>query len=304
MRRCLVWPVLGGATLALHLLADGWLARTDELSVVPLPGLAAGVLLVVLGALRPALRDTHRGLVDALAAAVFALVITDLLHRLDPVPLAGLGLEGLPERMVRNTRLHVRPAAYELLGVGVAIALALAIGLRGLDLRPGRPAATATSLDRRGRTTWRAVSFRFVAVVVVAEIGFLAIRGADWDPGGPFILVPIGLGMALMAVAEEALFRGLLRPAAERALGPAVGNLLQALLFGLLHTSVTLVASGDARLAPRELARLALWVLIGWFFGLAARDTRGLAVPVTLHLVLGLAIYVSLVFKPASGILG
>lgn len=306
--RQLLWPALGLGTLAVYLLASGWIERTAELSVVPLPGLASAGLLLLLAALRPALsgRPAAVGLVDGLAALVLALVITDLVHRWDPAPLAGLGLDGLAERMVRNTRLHVRPAFYEGAGVAAAVLLVLLVGVRArhLTLRPGEPAATATSLDARGRTNWRAVSIRFVCVVVLAEVGFLWVRGADWDPGGPWILIPIALGMAVMALAEEVLFRGLLRPLAERALGPALGNLLQALLFGLAHVSVALLASGDPRLAPRELVRLGLWVLLGWFFGLAARDTRGLAVPVSLHLVLGLAIYVSLVFKPATGILG
>ncbi len=64
--------------------------------------------------------------------------------------------------------------------------------------------------------------------------------------------------------------------------------------------SVALLLSGDPRLAPRELARFGLWMFLGWFFGLAARDTRGLAVPILLHWILGVAIYVSLVFKPAA----
>ena len=263
------------------------------------------LFLLLFGAARlRASGDDVRRLLDVAAAGLLGFLLMDGLARLDLV-LPALGEPGsILARVSHNTGLHVVPALT--LGVGVVAAFAL---LRGVGVRlpvPGRgdAGAPAVSLSTPARTTWRAASVRFVVVVLLAVVALMALRGATWDPGGPWILIPIAVGMTITALAEETLFRGLLRPAAEDALGAGAGNLLQAFLFAACHLSVDLLVSGEPRLAAREAARLALWFALGWFFGLAARDTRGIGVPVVLHVVIGLGIYVTLVFKPATGFLG
>lgn len=67
---------------------------------------------------------------------------------------------------------------------------------------------------------------------------------------------------------------------------------------------LTAVREERAPAVGRELVRMGLWFLLGWFFGLAARDTRGVGIPALLHGVLSVAIYVTLVFQAPRGFLG
>jgi membrane protease YdiL (CAAX protease family) len=290
--------LLGLGWLAGRGLAADWLAASDERGVLPLPRLWTAGALVLSGAAWAFGSARQRGVMAAISALLVALMASDTLLRLDPLPWRQPGLEGLPERLLRNARLHVRPGLYGLLGTVAAVGTSLVAGVQlpSLTLGFGRPSHDTSF----GGGPWRAVLLRLGAATVLLEVAFLAVRGAMWDPQGLAILVPIGAGMLLTAMWEEALFRGLLRPLAESALGARAGNLLQALLFSALHLAPAMVHSFSPELAAREAFRFLLWVVLGWFFGLAARETKGLAVPVALHFVLGFAIYVSLVFRPAA----
>jgi|GEM_PF-378814 len=300
-----LFVALGAGFLAGRWLAADWLAETAELAVLPVPHWTFAAALLAAGAAW-AVPQARRGwaLFAAVSAALLALLTTDALFRLDPLPWTDPGLEGLTRRVFRNARLHVRPGLYGLLGVATGVGAALLAGLprKALSLAWGDPGAEAVSLG--GGTRWGAVLARLAGATAVVLVAFLFVRGSSWDSGGPAILVPIAIGMALTAISEETLFRGLLRPLAERAIGSRAGNSLQALLFGALHLSPTLMLESTAELGLREAVRFGLWVVLGWFFGLAARDTRGLAVPMVLHTVLGVAIYVTLVFRPEHGFVG
>ena len=290
------FAALGVLACAVETLGDAWIHTTIELGVLPAPRLlfAASLLLAGVGwATRP-----KPGLWGAVAALSLALLTSDTLFRLDVLPLIQPELQGLAGRLLRNTRLHVRPGLFSLAGALVAVLVATAAGMPREEptLGPGRPAELASFAEG---DSWSRVLLRMSLVVLVLDVAFLVVRGSTWDPQGPAILVPISVGALLTALAEEGLFRGLVRPLAEGAVGPRAGNLLQAVLFALVHVAPAAALAFSPELLLREGARLALWTILGWFLGLAARETRGLLVPVTFHTVVGVALHITLVFRPA-----
>ena len=301
-----LWALLGLLVLALSAWSGAWIEATADHSAFALPPAAVGALLFLCGLLEPLLRRRRPALgslVDVIAASLSGLLVVDLLQRWNPVALPTGELASVPTRVLHNTQLHVVPAVNLVLGVALVLIVLRVIGVSG-GARPGRPGELARSLTGTAPPSWRSVALRFCGGVVLTTAAFMSVRGAHWDPAGPWILVPIAAGTALTAVGEEVLFRGIVRPAAEDALGARWGNLLQAALFAGMHVSVDALASPEPRLVLREVARIGLWILLGWFFGLAARDTRGVGVPALMHAVLGVALYVTLVFKAPQGFLG
>jgi membrane protease YdiL (CAAX protease family) len=87
------------------------------------------------------------------------------------------------------------------------------------------------------------------------------------------LVVRVVSAVALAPFAEEVFYRGILLPAASRVAGPALGLLLQAVVFGLIHC----VNQWEAWPLTIPLAAL------GWIAGLIYLRTGSLLVPVVLH---------------------
>ena len=92
-------------------------------------------------------------------------------------------------------------------------------------------------------------------------------------PGWLLVRIPLGTVWA-----EEAAFRAALAAAAARAYGPARGNCLQALAFGLSHIA-------DARSTGEPVLPTVLVTgAAGWAFGRLAQRSGSAAAPMLAHL--------------------
>ena len=282
------------ALLATDRLAGEWLDATQALGVLPAPRSWLLVAAVVLGGARLAAgSDPRASVLDALGAGLVALVTGDGLFRLAP-PAASYAASPL----ALATQLHVLPALYLAAGTTCAVGLCFASSAQPGQLALGPGSGRAPAFAPASGRTWNQLTARTAAAALVALGLFLGVRGVNDSFDAAVLLLPALAGTVLAAAAEEALFRGTLRPLAQAAVGPRAGNGLQALLFASVHLSPELMLGAPPAVALREAARFTLWVLVGWFLGVAARDTRGLAVPVALHILVGVAIQVSLITAP------
>ncbi len=242
------------------------------------------------------------GRVPAIAAAV-ALAAAPFLPRPALVAvavallIAALGCHRRGNATVRNAALLVAIALASLLlpaGAGawpaplvVVIAAKLHPRLRGPD---GLVAWLRRGALSRSDLAWVAAVVAASAVALVAWTLLRRPHVADLTEAlprlAPWLLLAGGTAWAaLNAFGEEAIFRGALWDALERAFGIRAALAIQALAFGLLHW----------RGFPRGADGVALAAVYGAMLGLIRRKTGGLLAPWLAHVfadvvILGLLI--------------
>lgn len=240
----------------------------------------------------------------ALAAAIISGFIAQSRRRyglsalafMSAAYLAGNFVSGVAHRVAEVDAIEspvVRFIASRLLyvaGVTLPMFLVLIAGLRDRTTVPLRFGdwKIETRLGRNDSPrSWGRIWLWFLLFIAIpmfllmqANVGF-----GPLESGRLTILIPFIAAMALAnAFAEELIFRGLLQGVAVRAVGPAAGVWLIAVLFGLHHWG--------ASFAP--LASLGGSALIGAgsaLFGKSVIETKGLGWAVTAHALVNVALF-------------
>ncbi len=156
------------------------------------------------------------------------------------------------------------------------------------------PERYRAAFERLGHTVGSASHYR-LALLVLAPlllVGWLSIVLVPDDVlemSGVSIarLTSVGAaaGAVLRPVGEEVFFRGLLGGVLMRRLGFAWGNLLQAVVFLLVHLPLLLV---DTRLWPLLPAQFVAGWVLGWLRHRTGTYLPGAAVHATVNIAMGL----------------
>jgi membrane protease YdiL (CAAX protease family) len=158
------------------------------------------------------------------------------------------------------------PLARSAFGTALAKLAGARLGLHGTELRSGMHLGL--------------VSAAVVATGVAVSAAIPAVRAGMAartlpEPAWKWLLVDIPLGTVWP---EETVYRGALATVAADVLGPGLGRLLQAAVFGLSHIP-------NARGAGEPvLPTVIVTGAAGWVFGWLAMRSGGLVAPVLTHL--------------------
>ena len=171
----------------------------------------------------------------------------------------------------------VPPAAYgAVVSAMLLAATSLTLHREGLDLR------SLGLVPSRDRIRELAIGFAVgVVLFVILALVRGALAGVAWTFGGVNAMLPVLASLLvalLLLLPEELLFRGYAFQRLILAVGVWPGILVSAVLFGLYH----LVGSGMWGIGA--FFRAAMPALGGVVFGWLAVRTRGLALPIGLHL--------------------
>lgn len=124
-------------------------------------------------------------------------------------------------------------------------------------------------------------------VLAAASVGWLELVGQP-PAGGTAVLFAESLVLiGLWATLEEFIFRGVLMPAISACTNVATGIVASALLFALPHVGARGGAFEDG-------FSIALWVVDGLAFGLAAFASRSLWLPTAWHMAKNVAVWLVL----------
>jgi membrane protease YdiL (CAAX protease family) len=232
----------------------------------------------------------------ALAAAPF-VGRTGLLATIPLLLVVALGCERRGEGLGRNAALAAALGlASKFLPNGWWAWPAAAVLVAAAALRPGAWRGPGVAAWLRRGTLTRA-DLAWVASVAAgsgaALVLWKALRRPDvadltraLPPVAPWLLLGAGIAWAaLNAFGEEAIFRGALFEALERALGARAAVVVQAIPFGLVHF----------RGFPRGWDGVALAAIYGLMLGAMRRRTGGLLGPWLAHTVADAVILLLLV---------
>jgi CAAX protease family protein len=155
-------------------------------------------------------------------------------------------------------------------------ATGLALHLEGLDLR------ILGLVPTRDRIRELVIGFAAgVLLFVILALVRGAFAGVTWTFGGLQAMLPVLAGLLvalLLLLPEELLFRGYAFQRLIQAAGVWPGIVISALLFGLYHLA------GSGMWGIGAFFRAAMPALGGVVFGWLAVRSRGLALPIGLHL--------------------
>lgn len=150
--------------------------------------------------------------------------------------------------------------------------------------RFGNLSVVTNTLGKKSPQSWGKILFKFglwIILILVAMIVTVSL----FRPTAPFpaiMLFPIIPYALWNAFVEEGFFRGIFLPVLSDAFDSKWGNIIQALLFGLFHFS-----PGDFAIS---LLRLVLLSFLGWIFGKATHETKGLGTSWIIHSLIIIAI--------------
>lgn len=144
--------------------------------------------------------------------------------------------------------------------------------------------------DKSKPVSWKKALLRFSLISLALSILILffrykmnmLIRPVAFE----VVLLPFDvLGAANNCFVEEFIFRGMMLTVFAGAVGTKWGNFIQAFLFGLIHFP---------SFSPLHLtAKIIVFTFIGWIFGRAAIETKGIKTSWVFHTVIVASLYIA-----------
>ncbi|MDN4482502.1 CPBP family intramembrane glutamic endopeptidase [Demequina lignilytica] len=184
-----------------------------------------------------------------------------------------IGFASQSERLFPDAQAGLKVAAVH--GVGVAI-VALAVTLKGWW--------PAVLRETRRVRAWVWIPTLSLVAVAIPMADWSRVRGA-----GLGVFAAVALGVLMIAVGEELMFRGVMVVFLRARMGELGVALVSSLLFGLAH-----VLAGPVQVV--------FSALLGFVLYFARRVSGGLVVPVLIHLAWDLAVFTSfMTAEPSHG---
>lgn len=184
-----------------------------------------------------------------------------------------IGFASQSERLFPDVHAGLKVAAVHAVGVAIA---GCAITIKGWW-----PAVRRDSRPARA-WVWLVPAVTVILAVALADYGRIA-------EAGPAVVAALVLGVLMIATGEELMFRGVWVVFLRSRMGEAGVALVSSAVFGLSH-----FLAGPVQVV--------MSMLFGFLLYLARRVSRGLLVPVLVHLAWDLSVFTSfLTADPADG---
>jgi len=236
--------------------------------------------------------ERTRAVTHSLLLVITAFLAASLLVATAKALLAGVGITE-----------EATPVAFDLAGTSVHFATFVAVCVTYL-----------VWFDCRSLVPTGLPSLRSIAVIIggfVVLVGSLtgleflfsqvglepaensAVQAGEGNPELYLYMIPVVV--LLNAPAEELLFRGIVQGRFRQAYGVVPGVLAASAIFGLVHF-VALVGSGS------QLVYVAIAAASGLILGAAYEYTGNLAVPIAMHALWNVGVYVVLYLEATGGL--
>lgn len=177
----------------------------------------------------------------------------------------------------------------------------------GTTLHFGNINVISNFLGKEKPMKWKIIALRLGAIFLFFSILFLCLKIKTGKMqisdlyNNLYMFVPILLGAINHPFIEELLFRGIILSRFSKFISENRSNYLQAVLFGLFHSQFIYMFismdRGDIKgffiAFLIQIFNLTVYTFLGWIFGRAAIETKGIAIPAFLHTAIVISIYLS-----------
>jgi len=144
-------------------------------------------------------------------------------------------------------------------------------------------------LNKKIPQKWKAILIKFCLWLIGILVIIFFLKKAQGDIKFPLVmLIPIFLYALWNCLVEETVFRGILLPVFCKTYDQRWGNIIQAVLFGFIHFNPLDIKT--------SLLKVLLFSFLGWFFGRATIETRGIGTSYIMHTLIVIGIEVRLLW--------
>ncbi len=246
--------------------------------------------------------QTRKGRGGSQAAGIFGLTffsyaIMELVFEKVPLALPIPGSGSSIKAFVENLNGYFLDRSFQFVAI-LVLWLGLRFSFPGMfrsNVRIGEIGAGTSVLGGSEPMAWWKVALRIGLMILFLGSANAALRFSSATPEMMGLFGGRLLGGFNNSLIEEIVFRGLLLPAFVLATGPKPANILQAAFFSIIHFSYLEEWFGWP--AVVESVKLILYFGIGYLFGRAALETRGIGVSTFLHALITGAIWAALTFS-------
>lgn len=216
-------------------------------------------------------------------------LLADILYRFHPLIITQTSLSFLGEPEIFHLNGFFLHRLFQLIPLVMAVMLFFAYGRGYFEnyLKFGDLSVETFILNKNQAQKWRWILIKFLLWLSGLTIFIFLVQTNKTKGYFPlFMLLPIFLYSFWNCLVEEVFFRGLLLSVSSKVMKAEIANFLQAVLFGLIHFSPM-----DMKMS---LIKVVLFAYMGWFFGKAAMETKGIGASYLMHslLVVGIEIRV------------
>lgn len=153
----------------------------------------------------------------------------------------------------------------------------------------GNLSISTNILNKKIPQSWKAILVKFCLWLIGILVIIFFLKKSQGSIKFPTImLIPILLYALWNCFVEETVFRGILLPVFCKSYDQKWGNIIQAVLFGFLHFNPLDIKA--------SLLKVLIFSFLGWFFGRATMETRGIGTSFIMHAIIVAGIEVRLLW--------
>ena len=218
--------------------------------------------------------------------------LAEILYRFHPINITQTSLSFLGEPEIFHLNGFFLHRLFQIfpLVMGVVLFFAYGRGFFENYLKFGDLSVETFILNKNQAQKWRWILIKFMLWLSGLTIFIFLVQTNKTKGYFPlFMILPILLYSFWNCLVEEVLFRGLLLSVSTKVMKAEIANILQAVLFGLIHFSPM-----DMKMS---LVKVVLFAYLGWFFGKATMETKGIGASYLMHSLLVMGIEVRLLMQ-------
>ncbi len=235
------------------------------------------------------LTQKFNSLLNLILTVADGYALAEILYRFHPISIAQSSLSFLGEPEIFHLNGFFLHRLFQIIPLVFGVVLFFAYGKGYFEnyLKFGDLSVDTFILNKNLAQKWRWILIKFLLWLSGLTIFIFLVQTNKTKGYFPlFMLLPIFLYSFWNCLVEEVLFRGLLLSVSSKVMKAEIANILQAVLFGLIHFSPM-----DMKMS---LVKVVLFAYLGWFFGKATMETKGIGASYLMHslLVVGIEIRV------------
>jgi membrane protease YdiL (CAAX protease family) len=235
------------------------------------------------------------------AAGYFIIeIFYHFIHFAVPVP---VGTTWISE-WIKNINIYLLHRSHQYIGLIFMLIVFFRTSSQreGSTLHGGNINYISGFLDPKRPLPWKYIALKLAGYFFIFSIMAFLLRHKTGDViNNLYMVVPLFLGALNNSFIEELLFRGIFLSSFKSVIDEKYANYLQALLFGLFHSQFIYlsiaISSGDKKGFLLgfliQVAILTIYTFIGWIFGRASLETKGIGLSTFMHTCIVMAIYLS-----------